>query len=187
MTSEGQWVAGEVARLHEPGKQRVHNDERLTATRWRQRAGERPPKRVTTRQLSAGRHHPALRWLRIGQEALVQQQILVCQGRERLAELDPSPQQQALGFAPAVGQGVGVVGEAGEPSQQRVAVGVGGDLPMAAGAIRSSAARQRVDHDQVIDGRGSNQPDGHGFALLDAVGERIWSLLHRDPRSLVIF
>ncbi|MCY1209084.1 hypothetical protein D9M72_207260 [compost metagenome] len=84
---EGERVTGHVARLGEPGEQRVQDHQRLAHAAGRQRPGERAPVRMAARELLAAGQDPAGGRLRIGQKALIDEQVLVRQGRQRLAEL----------------------------------------------------------------------------------------------------
>jgi len=71
--------------------------------------------------------------LRIGDEALVAQAVLVGEGRERLAQLHERPEQQPFGFLAVAVEGRRLVGKAREPRADRLEIVRGGDLRDAAG------------------------------------------------------
>ncbi|MDT4789250.1 hypothetical protein FQZ97_216450 [compost metagenome] len=82
----------------------------------RQRPGKGAPVRMAARELLAAGQDPARRRLRIGQEALVGEQVFVSQRGQWLAQLQHGPQDQSLHLA-AVGlerrRAVGIAREPG--------------------------------------------------------------------------
>jgi hypothetical protein len=110
---------------------------------------------VLARQLAAG-HHPALGWLWVGQETLVDEQILVRERGQRPAGLDERPQQQAFGLSATVRQRVGAVGAARKPGEQGLAVGVGADLAVARRAVAAHAPGQFFGDHQALNRLGAD-------------------------------
>ncbi|MCY1543281.1 hypothetical protein D9M68_790920 [compost metagenome] len=113
---ERERIAGQVAGLGQPSEAGVQDDHRLAHAARRQRPGKRAPVRMAARELLAAGQNPARGWLRIGQEALVGQQVLVRERGQWLAQLQHGPQDQSLHLA-AVGlerrRAVGIAREPG--------------------------------------------------------------------------
>ncbi len=116
--------------------------------------------------LASATGSPARAGLRISEEVLIGQQVLMGQRRERLAHLEHGPQQQPFGFLAVVVEGRFRIDEAGEPRADRVEIIAGGNLGDAAPrAIVALAAVQFWRDGQGFDGLRGEQQGGHWGAL----------------------
>ena len=104
LSGQGERIPRQIPGIDQPGKERIQNDNSLSLTGRRQRAGERSPVRLEPRPFSTSFHDPALGRLRIVEKTLVDQQVFVGQGGERFAEFDHRPQQQTFRFLAVAGE-----------------------------------------------------------------------------------
>ncbi|MCY1521360.1 hypothetical protein D9M68_561710 [compost metagenome] len=141
---EGERVAGQVARLGQPGEQRVQDHHRLAHAAGRQWPGKRAPVRMAARELLVSGQHPARGRLRIGEEALVGEQVFVGQRGQRLGQLEHGPQDQPLHLATVGGDCRRAVGIAREPGGHGGQVVARGDAGASGGrAVGAGGASQR--------------------------------------------
>ncbi|MCY1299658.1 hypothetical protein D9M70_491960 [compost metagenome] len=141
---EGERVAGQVTRLGQPGEQRVQDYHRLAHAAGRQWPGKRAPVRMAARELLVSGQHPARGRLRIGEEALVGEQVFVGQRGQRLGQLEHGPQDQPLHLATVGGDCRRAVGIAREPGGHGGQVVARGDAGASGGrAVGAGGASQR--------------------------------------------
>ncbi|EEF21871.1 conserved hypothetical protein [Ricinus communis] len=107
--------------------------------------------------------------LRIGEEALVAQAVLVRERGERFAQVHQRPQQQPFGLFPVAVEGRVLVGETSEPCADRIQIVRGGDLRhTASGAVGARAAVERGRNHEPFERGGVRQDEvvcgwcGHG-------------------------
>ncbi|BCG04977.1 hypothetical protein PPGU19_095450 (plasmid) [Paraburkholderia sp. PGU19] len=96
--------------------------------------------------------------LRIGEEALVAQTVLVGEGRERLAQLHERPQQQPFGLLAIVVEGGLFVGEPCEPRADRLEIVRRGELRDAARGAVGPGVTVECGRDHEPFQRGGVQP-----------------------------
>ena len=166
LSRERERVAGQIARLHQPRKQRIQDHDRLALTGGRQRAVERAPARIAARMLAASACDPRGGWLRVGEKLLIAQAVLMRERGERFAEHHDRPEQEPLGFLAVVVEGGFRVDKARQPRPDRIEIVVRGDLCATRdGAIRTRAAVQLGRNDERLQRRRMKRDGGSGRAV----------------------